>query len=89
MQIVSTPSFRSSGSIVQIVRQPDGRHEVVAIQVNVVPVSPADEGLVDVVAQTAVGTLNAYDRTMSTDEIIEALRYAADQLEAHPPTEDP
>ena len=85
---MSTPSFRSSGSIVQIVQQTDCRYEVVAIQVNVVPVSRADEGLMDVVAQTAVGTLNAYDQTMSTDEIIEALRYAADQLEANSHGED-
>ncbi|HLI35805.1 MAG TPA: hypothetical protein VKV80_00465 [Streptosporangiaceae bacterium] len=78
-----TPSFRSSGAITQIVQQADGRYEVVAIQVNVVPVSPADVGNMDVVAGAAIGTFNAYDTTMSKAEIISALRYAADQLERH------
>lgn len=36
----------------------------------------------DVVVQTAIGTFNDYPTTMKRAEIIEALRYAADQLEA-------
>jgi hypothetical protein len=74
--------FSSSGIIVQDVEQADGRHEVVAVQVNVVPVTAADEGNMDVVVSAAIGTLTDYTRTMDPAEIIEALRYAADQLEA-------
>ncbi len=79
---MTAPSFRSSGTIVQQVQQADGRHEIIAIQVNVVPVTAADAGNMELVAQAAVGTLNACETTMSKAEIIEALRYAADQLEA-------
>lgn len=49
------------------------------------PVSPADEGNMDVVAGAAVGLFDHYTKTMSDAEIIEALRYAADQLEAQQP----
>ena len=63
----------------------DGRHEIVSVQVNIVPVSPADEGNMDVVAGAAVGLFDHYTKTMSDAEIIEALRYAADQLEAQQP----
>jgi dihydroxyacetone kinase-like predicted kinase len=77
-----TPSFRSSGIVVQEVEQAAGRHEIIVAQVNVVPVSSADAGNMKVVLEMAMGTLNDYDRTMDIAEIIEALRYAADQLEA-------
>jgi len=77
-----TPSFRSSGTIVHIVQQVDGRHEIVAVQVNIVPVGPADEGNMDMVASAAVSTFNKYETTMNKAEIISALRYAADQFEA-------
>jgi hypothetical protein len=77
----SVSDFRSSGIIVQDVEQADGRHDV-AVQVNVVPVTAADEGHMDVVVAAAVGTFNEYVRTMEPAEIVEALRYAADQLEA-------
>lgn len=80
-----TPSFRSSGIVMQHVQQTDGRHEIIVAQVNIVPVGPADEGNMDLVVHAAVDTLNAYDRTMDKVEIIEALRYAADQLEAQEP----
>jgi hypothetical protein len=79
---MTTPSFRSSSVVVQQVRQADDRHEIVAIQVNIVPVSAADEGNMDVVAGAAVGLFNNYAKTMSDAEIVSALRYAADQLEA-------
>jgi hypothetical protein len=79
---MTTPSFRSSGSVAQVVQQADGRHEIVAVQVNIVPVGPADAGNMDVVMNAALGTFNAYETTMSHAEIVEALRYAADQLEA-------
>jgi negative regulator of genetic competence, sporulation and motility len=72
--------FRSSGAIAQQVQQRDGRVEIVVIQVNVVPVSGQDD--MDVVARMAVGTVEQYETTMSKAEIVEALRYAADQLEA-------
>jgi hypothetical protein len=78
---MTTPSFRSSGTVVQHVQQADGRHEIVAVQVNIVPVSFSDEGNMDVVVRAAVDTFNGYETTMSKAEIIEALRYAADQLE--------
>jgi len=77
-----TPSFRSSSAIPQIVQQKDGRWEVIVVQVNVVPVSSADAGNMDVVAHAAVDLFNTYEKTMSDAEIIEALRYTADQLEA-------
>jgi negative regulator of genetic competence, sporulation and motility len=73
-------SFRSSGAIVQQVQQADRRIEIVVIQVNIVPVSGQDD--MDMVARMAVGTVEPYDTSMSTAEIVEALRYAADQLEA-------
>ena len=76
-----TPSFKSSGTIVQIVQQAYG-HEIVAVQVNVVPVGPADEGNMDLVASAALSTFNEYETTMNKTEIISALRYVADQLEA-------
>jgi hypothetical protein len=79
---MTAPGFRSSGTIVQQVQQADGRSEVIAIQVNVVPVTAADAGNMELAAQVAVGALDAYETTMSKAEIIEALRYAADQLEA-------
>jgi hypothetical protein len=70
---MTTPSFRNSSVVAQQVQQADGRHEIVAIQVNVVPVSAVDEGSMDVVAGAAIGLFN---------ENVSALRYAADQLEA-------
>jgi hypothetical protein len=77
-----TPSFRSSGTIVQIVQQKDGRYEIVVAQVNIVPVTAADAGNMDVVARAAIGTVNDQnDKTMDDAEIIEALRYAAAKLE--------
>jgi hypothetical protein len=79
---MTTPSFRSSSVIIQDVEQTDGRHEIVAIQVNVVPVSAADAGNMDIVVRATVGLFNEYEKTMSNAEIISALRYAADQLEA-------
>jgi hypothetical protein len=78
-----TPGFRSSGVIPQIVQQPDGHWELVGIQVNVLPVSAADAGNMDVAAGTIVETFNPYPTTMSPAEIVSALRYAADQIEAH------
>lgn len=78
-----TPSFRSSGTTVSMLTQKDGRVELVVAQVNIVPVTAADAGNMDVVARAAVGMINDQnDRTMDAAEIIEALRYAADQLEA-------
>jgi len=78
-----TPSFRSSGTTVSILQQKDGRVELVVAQVNVVPVTAADVGNFDLVARAAVGTVSDQnDSTMGPAEIIEALRYAADQLEA-------
>ena len=68
--------------VVQEVEQAAGHHEIIVAQVNVVPVSSADAGNMKVVLEMAMGTLNDYDRTMDVAEIIEALRYAADQLEA-------
>jgi hypothetical protein len=80
MPMGQQPGFRSSGAIVQQVQQADGRVEIVVIQVNVVPVSGQDD--MDMVARMAVGTVEPYDVTMSKAEIVSALRYAADQLEA-------
>lgn len=60
-EVGMTPSFRSSGTIVHIVQQVDGRHEIVAVQVNIVPVGPADEGNMDMVASAAVSTFNKYE----------------------------
>lgn len=78
-----TPSFRSSGTTVSMLTHKDGRVELVVAQVNIVPVTAADAGNMDVVARAAVGMINDQnDRTMDAAEIIEALRYAADQLEA-------
>jgi|HubBroStandDraft_4_1064222.scaffolds.fasta_scaffold661168_2 hypothetical protein len=77
-----TPGFRSSGTLIQDVAQADGRHEIIAVQVNIVPVSSADAGNMDVTVRAAADTFNSYETTMSTAEMIEALRYAADQLEA-------
>ncbi len=78
-----TPSFRSSGTTVSMLTQNDGRVELVVAQVNIVPVTTADVGNFDVVARAAVGTINDQnDSTMDPAEIIEALRYTADQLEA-------
>jgi hypothetical protein len=71
---MTTPSFRSSSVIVQQVQQADGRHEIVAIQVNIVPVSATDEGNMDVVASVAIGLFNDYVKTMSDAEIVSALR---------------
>ncbi len=78
-----TPSFRSSGTTVSMLTQNDGLVELVVAQVNIVPVTTADVGNFDVVARAAVGTINDQnDSTMDPAEIIEALRYTADQLEA-------
>jgi hypothetical protein len=81
-EVEMTPSFRSSGIVLEHVQQEDGRHEIIVAQVNVVPVSGADAGNMKVVLEMAMGTLNDYDRTMDITEIISALRYAADRLEA-------
>jgi hypothetical protein len=79
---MTTPSHRSSSVMVQDVQQADGRHEIVGVQVNIVPVSPADEGNMNVVVSATLGLFNDYTQTMNDAEIIEALRYAADRLEA-------
>ena len=79
---MTTPSFRGSSVIVQDVEQADGRHEIVGVQVNIVPISAADTGNMAVVVQAAVGLFNDYTKTMSDAEIMSTLRYAADQLEA-------
>jgi hypothetical protein len=80
MPVSQRPGFRSSGAVVQQVQQPDGRVELVVIQVNVVPVTGADD--METAARMALGTVEPYDVTMSTPEIVSALRYAADHLEA-------
>ena len=78
-----TPSFRSSGTSVSMLTQENGRVELVVAQVNIVPVTSADVGNFDVVARAAIGTINDENvSTMAPAEIIEALRYVADQLEA-------
>ena len=63
-----------------ILQHKDGRVELVVAQVNIVPVTAADVGNFAVVARAAVGTINDQnDSTMDAFEIVEALRYAADQ----------
>jgi hypothetical protein len=81
-EVSMAPGIRSSGTIVQTVQQSDGRYEVIAVQINVVPVSSADTGHMDLVASAVVNTFNPYETTMDRTEIISALRYTADQLEA-------
>jgi serine phosphatase RsbU (regulator of sigma subunit) len=78
-----SPSFRSSGTLVSILEQSDGRVELVVAQVNIMPVTAADVGNFDLVSRAAIGTISdENESTMDQAEIIEALRYAADQLEA-------
>jgi hypothetical protein len=66
-----TPSFRSSGVLVQQVAQKDGRHEIVVVQVNIVPVTTADQGAEQLVARAVIGTINDQnDVTMNRAEIM-------------------
>src|SRR5579863_9718937 len=82
VEVEMTPVFRSSGIVIQPVQQVDGRHEIVGVQVNIVPVTPADEGKMDMVVRAAMGTFNDYPTSMTKAEIIDALLYAVDQLKA-------
>ena len=76
-------SFRSSGTNVSILQQADGQVVLVVTQVNIVPVTTADVGNFDLVSRAALGTINDKNEvTMDPAEVIESLRYAADQLEA-------
>ena len=52
------------------------------IQVNTVQVAPGDEGNIETVARTAIGTFKDYSATLKKAEVIEALRDAANKLEA-------
>jgi hypothetical protein len=81
---VRTPGFRSSGVVAQAVQQLDGRWELVGVQINILPVTAADTGNMDVVTGALAETFNGYPCTMAKAEIVEALRYAADQLEKQP-----
>ncbi len=94
--IAEGPSFRSSTNV-QLVQQRDGRFEIVVIQANIIPVSAADAGNSRLVAEMAMGTVNGYEISMterkldlnragrrpreSNAELVETLRYAADQIE--------
>jgi hypothetical protein len=79
-----SPSFRSSGTTVSMLTQKDGRVGLVVAQVNIVPVTAGNEGMdLDPFVRAAISTVNDQnDRTMDAAEIIEALRYVADKLEA-------
>lgn len=76
-----TPGIRSSGVVTGIYQQEDGRAELIGVQVNVLPVSAADDGNMDMVARALVATFNDYPTTMSKADIIDVLRFAANQLE--------
>jgi hypothetical protein len=78
--VAAGPSFRSSTNV-QLVQQRDGRFEIVVIQANIIPVSAADAGNSKLVAEMAMGTVNQYEISMSIAELVETLRYAADQIE--------
>ena len=76
------PGFRSSGVIpLQVVRA-NGAQEIVSVQVNTVPAVPVEEGNIETVVRTAIGTFKYYPTTMKKAEIVEALRDAAEKLEA-------
>jgi hypothetical protein len=79
-QSTTGPGFRSSTNV-QIVQQKDGRWTIVVIQANIIPISAADIANRELVAQMVYGTVNGYDVTMDDDELVETLRYAADQIE--------
>ncbi len=77
-----SPSFRSS-TVVQPVQQPDGRWELIVVQVNIVPVTSEDEANMELASRMALGTVNGYGITISNREIVDTLRYIADQVEGH------
>jgi hypothetical protein len=77
------PGFQS-GTYVQQVQQKDGRWTIVVIQANIVPVSAADVGNSELVAQMAMGTINRYEPTMTGAELAEHLRWAADEIDRQP-----
>ena len=78
-----TPSFRSSGTLLAPIQQKDGQVEIVVAQVNIIPVTAADEGAMGLVLRAAVGTINDQNETtMGAHEIVQALRDAANHLEA-------
>jgi hypothetical protein len=79
----TTPSIRSSGTVVQQLRQEDDRVELLVVQVGIVQVGPQDD--TDIVAGAAVGTFNDYITSMETGEIVTTLRHIAVQLDAHGP----
>jgi hypothetical protein len=54
------------------------------VQVDIVPVTGADTGNMDVETGALAESFNGYTCTMTKAEIVEALRYAADQLEKQP-----
>jgi hypothetical protein len=76
------PGFRSSGIIILNVIRANGGQEIVSVQVNTVPVAPVDEGDIETVVRTTIGTFKDYPTTMKKAQIIEALHDAADKLEA-------
>jgi len=76
------PGFRSSGVILLDVIRDNGGQEIVSVQVNTVPVAPADEGNIETVVQAAIQTFKDYPTTMKMGQIVEALRDAAKKLEA-------
>jgi hypothetical protein len=77
--------FSSSGTVIAPIQQEDGHWELVVAQVNVVPVTAADEGAMDVVTRAAAGTISAENiSTMDRAAIARALRDVADYLESQP-----
>jgi hypothetical protein len=76
------PGFKSSGFIPLQVIRANGAQEIVSVQVNSLPVAPIDVGNIETAVRTAGGTFKYYPTTMTRAEIIEALRDAAEKLEA-------
>lgn len=76
------PGFRSSGVVILHVIGVDGGQNVVSVQVNTVPVTTEDHGGIETVVRTAIGTFKDHPATMKKAEIIDALRYAVEKLEA-------
>ena len=76
------PGFRSSGVILLDVIRGNGGQEIVSVQVNTVPVALVDEGNIETVVKAAIRTFKDYPTTMKKGQIVEALRDAANKLEA-------
>lgn len=81
-KVEAIPGFRSSGIIILDVIRDDGGQDIVSIQVNNVPVTSSKEGNIEAVVRTAIGTFKDYPETMKKGQVIEALHYAVQKLEA-------